>query len=82
MADDRIQLNDELAEDAVGGAFNWWKEPDGTRKCLVGKIGEFICTVDAKDTYAWLKAQHRGEGWTEAMYVDALLQSGDFTPVN
>lgn len=76
---DRIQLNEEQVEEVVGGNFNWWKEPDGTRMCWVNGIGTYECSVDAKDTFAWLKAEHKGEGWTEQMYVDELLASGDFT---
>ncbi len=72
-------INEEALEDVVGGSFNWWRTSDGTRKCKVTGIGTFVCTVDAKDTFAWLKAEHRGEGWTEQMYVDALLATGDFT---
>lgn len=75
-------INDNLADDVVGGSFNWWREDDGTRKCLVtGTGGTYICTADAKDTFAWLKAEHRGEGWTEAMYVDELIRRGDFRPI-
>ena len=47
---------------------------------MVNKIGTFVCTVDAKDTFAWLKAEHRGEGWTEQDYVNELVRLGEFTP--
>lgn len=76
----RVELNDSMADDVVGGNFNWWREEDGTRMCWVNGVGTYICTPDAKDTFAWLKAEHRGEGWTEQMYVDALIAAGDFRP--
>lgn len=76
----RIQLSEENLEQVVGGNFNWWKEEDGTRMCMVNKIGTYVCTVDAKDTFAWLKAEHRGEGWTEQDYVNELVRLGEFTP--
>lgn len=79
----RVELNDKQVDEVVGGSFNWWREEDGTRKCYVtGTGGTYICTADAKDTFAWLKAEHRGEGWTEAQYVQALIQAGDFRPAN
>ena len=78
---ERIQLNEENLEQVVGGNFNWWREEDGTRKCWVNNIGVYTCSVDAKDTFAWLKAEHRGEGWTEQDYVNELLRLGDFQPV-
>ena len=77
----RVELSLDQAEDIVGGNFNWWKEEDGTRKCWVNDVGVFVCTADAKDTFAWLKAEHKGEGWTEQMYVDELVRLGDFTPI-
>lgn len=76
---DRMQLNEEQVDDVVGGNFNWWKAKDGTRMCQVTGLGRYVCTVDAKDTFAWLKVQHKGEGWTEQDYVNALLECGDFT---
>lgn len=75
----REEINEQQLEDVVGGNFNWWKTSTGVRKCKVTGLGTFICTVDAKDTFAWLKAAHQGEGWTEQDYVNALLASGDFT---
>ena len=74
----RELLNDNMANDVVGGNFNWWRAADGTRMCKVTGLGKFVVTVDAKDTFAWLKAAHQGEGWTEEDYVNALLASGDF----
>ena len=75
---DRIELKEENLEDVVGGNFNWWRASDGTRMCQVTGLGRYTCTADAKDTFAWLKAKHKGEGWTEQDYVNALLASGDF----
>ena len=77
----REMLNEDQMKDVVGGHFNWWKEEDGTRMCMVNNVGTYKCTVDAKDTFAWLKAEHRGEGWSEADYVQALIECGDFIPV-
>ena len=77
----RIELNDTEVEQVAGGNFNWWREEDGTRMCWVNDIGTYVCSVDAKDTYAWLKAEHKGQGWTEQDYVNALIASGDFTAV-
>ena len=77
----REMLNFEEVEKVVGGSFNWWREEDGTRMCYVtGTGGTYVCTSEAKDTFAWLKAEHRGEGWTESDYVQALIDCGDFTP--
>ena len=73
-------INEEVLDDVVGGSFNWWREPDGTRMCYVTGVGTFKCTVDAKDTFAWLKAEHKSEGWKDANYVDALVATGDFIP--
>ena len=78
---DRIQLTEDNLEQVVGGNFNWWKEDDGTRKCWVNDVGVYICTSEAKDTFAWLKAEHKGEGWTEADYANELVRLGEFTPV-
>lgn len=77
----REELTEMEADQVSGGSFNWWKDPaTGERKCYVTGTGlTYLCSIEAKDTYAWLKAEHRGEGWTEEMYVDALLQCGDFT---
>lgn len=76
----REMINDNQATDVVGGNFNWWKEEDGTRMCWVNGIGTYICTVDAKDTFAWLKAEHKGQGWKEQDYVNELIRLGEFRP--
>ena len=77
---ERVELNMNDMEDVVGGNFYWWRAEDGTRMCMVNKIGTYVCIVDAKDTFAWLKAEHRGEGWTEQDYVNELVRLGEFTP--
>ena len=76
---ERVELNMNDMEDVVGGNFYWWRAEDGTRMCQVSGQGRFICSVDAKDTFAWLKAEHKDDNWTEEQYVEALLASGDFT---
>ena len=75
---ERVELNGQEMEDVVGGHFYWWRADDGTRMCQVTGLGRYVCTADAKDTYAWLKAEHKNDNWSEAKYVDALLASGDF----
>ena len=76
----RVELREQDLEQVAGGNFNWWMEGT-TRKCYVNDIGYFVCTDTAKDTFAWLKAEHRGEGWTEQDYVNALLEKGEFTAI-
>ena len=73
------KLSDDALDEVAGGHFNWWKDGD-TRLCWVNDVGTFVCSVDAKDTFAWLKAQHMNDGWSEADYANALLATGDFTP--
>ena len=77
---ERIELNEAQMDDVVGGNFNWWLEGD-VRKCWVNDVGVFVCTPTAKDKFAWLKAEHKGEGWTEQMYADELVRLGEFTPI-
>ena len=77
---ERVELTDIEVEEVAGGNFNWWRQEDGTRLCWVNDVGTYVCTPDAKDTYAWLKADHKNDGWTEQMYVDELLRLGEFTP--
>ena len=75
---DRIELNEAQMDDVVGGNFNWWIE-DGVRKCWVNDVGVYTCTATAKDKFAWLKAEHRYDEWTEQMYADELVRLGEFT---
>lgn len=48
---ERVQLDENQAEEVAGGNFNWWREEDGTRMCWVNGIGTFVCSVDAKNTF-------------------------------
>ena len=76
----RVELKEQEVEQVVGGHFNWYREDDGTRMCYVTDIGHFVATAEAKDTFAWLKMEHRGQGWTDGDYVNALISAGVFTP--
>ena len=80
MADDRIQLNDEQVEDIVGGNFNW-VTMNGQILCKVDGVGKYYATDTAKNTFAWLKMEHRYDGWTDADYVNELVSKGEFSPM-
>ncbi len=74
------RLADDALDQVAGGNYNWWLQ-DGTTMCQVTGLGRYRCTSTAKDTFAWLMAQHQGEGWSEQDYLNELLASGEFTPI-
>ena len=44
---DRIELNEERLDEVVGGAFNYYTNSKGQRRCYVDDIGSFYVTADA-----------------------------------
>lgn len=74
----RVELNEKDIEDVVGGAYNFYYDQDGAKRCDVDGFGDYKCTADARDKLTALKLQHKGEGWTTAMYVQAMLDMGKF----
>lgn len=78
----RIELNEQNLEDVVGGAFNWFYNPQGSYICSVDGVGVYDVTPAAKDRYKALKLEHKLDKWSAQQYVNALLSEGYFTVHN
>ena len=74
----RIELNEQDMANVVGGAYNFYYDLNGARRCDVDNVGDFACDAEASDRLTALKLLHRGQGWNAQMYVDQLLQEGHF----
>lgn len=72
----RVELNDQDLEDVVGGAFNWYYDPNGIRSCFVDGVGDFVCNAESRDRYTALKLQHKKDRWSAQQYVDVLVSEG------
>ena len=75
---DRIQLNEQEMDDVVGGAYNFYYDAQGAKRCDVDNVGDYRCDSEARDRLTALKLLHRGQGWTAQMYVDELVKEGHF----
>lgn len=43
----RIELDEERLDEVVGGAFNYYTNSKGQRKCVVDGVGTYYVTADA-----------------------------------
>ena len=43
----REMLNDERLDEVVGGAFHYYTNSKGYRKCVVDDVGTYYCSADA-----------------------------------
>ncbi len=48
--DKRMQLNDDMLDEVVGGAFNFYTNSKGQKKCVVDGVGTYYVD-DAAFTY-------------------------------
>ena len=76
----RVELKETEMEEVVGGHFNWATK-DNVVYCRVDGVGMFRCTNNAKNAFAWLKVEHREDGWSDADYANALVSAGEFIPM-
>jgi len=76
----RIELNEQNLEDVVGGAFNFYYDPNnnGARSCYVDNVGNFTCTAEARDRLTALKLEHKKDHWSAQQYVNVLVNEGYF----
>lgn len=44
----RVELKDEILENVVGGAFNYYTNADGSMNCRVDGAGTYNCSENAK----------------------------------
>lgn len=55
----RVQLNEKEMENVVGGAFNFYTNSKGQKRCYIDNIGTFYCSADAFD---WFVQRTAGSG--------------------
>ncbi len=74
----RVELKEQDLENVVGGAFNFYYDANGAKRCDVDNVGDYACSADARDRLTALKIQHRADRWSAAQYTEALINEGYF----
>ncbi len=74
MADDRMQISDEILEDAVGGKFSFYTANDGSQKCFVTGSGVF--ETSANGFFQYITMRNSNPGLSEAEYFEMAKKQG------
>lgn len=74
--ENRYELNEDDLDQVIGGAFNYYTNPDDTMYCVVDGAGTYNCTENAKDKISAYIVTHRGCTLQEV--IDYALNKGYF----
>ena len=72
----RIELDEERLDEVVGGAFNYYTNSKGQRRCYVDNIGTFYVTADA---FGAVAAHASDVTLTAQQVVDWAVSNGYFS---
>jgi len=70
---DRMQLNEEVLDEVVGGAFNFYTNSKGVPRCNVTGYGTFNTTADG--FFQYINMRRDNPGLSEDEYFQLAMDS-------